>query len=58
MDTDTYNKIKAELTLYLNREPTENEIINGQTDINIMAKVNQAKNQELIQSLLITNKQV
>lgn len=39
MDTNTRQKITDELRLYLNREPTEKEIMNGQTDINIMHKV-------------------
>lgn len=39
MDTNTRQKITDELRLFLNREPTEKEIMNGQTDINIMHKV-------------------
>ena len=34
-------KIIIVLTAYLNREPTESEIINAQTDVIIMSKVNQ-----------------
>ena len=36
MDTILKNKIKIKLTEYLKRPPTGDEIINAQTDINIM----------------------
>ena len=51
MDTNTRSKIIEELTTLLNRAPSENEIINGQTDTYIMGRVQMRKNQELIDSL-------
>lgn len=39
MDQITRDKIITELTKFLNREPTENEIQNAQTDTYIMGKV-------------------
>lgn len=39
MDQELRDKITLVLTEYLNREPSENEIMNAQTDINIMFKV-------------------
>ena len=41
MDSILREKIITVLTEYLNREPTEQEIGNAVTDINIMFKVNQ-----------------
>lgn len=39
MDPQTQQMIHDELVLLLNREPTPNEIINGQTDTFIMQQV-------------------
>ena len=39
MDQALRTSIVTELTLYLNRPPTEQEIMNAQTDVNIMVKV-------------------
>lgn len=36
MDNLLRQKIIAKLTSYLNREPSDNEVINAQTDANIM----------------------
>lgn len=36
MDPILKNKITNKLRAFLNREPTESEIINGQTDSNLM----------------------
>lgn len=48
MDQDTRQKITDQLRTLLNREPTNNEIINGQTDTYIMAKVADQKTRESI----------
>lgn len=39
MDTELRKKITAELKSFLKRDPTEKEIMNAQTDVNIMQKV-------------------
>ena len=39
MDILLYNSIKEELKTLLNREPTEDEIHNGQTDTYIQQKI-------------------
>lgn len=39
MNKDLHIQIHDELLVFLNREPSENEIQNGQTDVNIMSKV-------------------
>ena len=44
MTDEKYNLIKEELKLYLNRDPNEAEIQNGQTDVNIMMKVTEKQN--------------
>lgn len=46
MDQNTRKKITEELKIYLNRDPSEKEIMNGQTDHYIMGRVNQRKNEE------------
>lgn len=47
MDTDTRTKIIEELTKYLNRPPSEREVMNAQTDINIMSKVKEKQTEEI-----------
>lgn len=39
MDQDTRDKIIEELTAFLNRAPSENEIMNAQTDTLIIGRV-------------------
>lgn len=51
MDNDTRQKITDELTAFLNRPPSENEIMNAQTDINIMGKVKDKQNEKEIKKL-------
>ena len=46
MDNDIRQKSIEELTKYLNRAPTETEIMNSQTDINIMTKVKDRQQKE------------
>lgn len=41
MDPILKQKITDKLTAFLNREPTENEIINGQTDAHLMQWISQ-----------------
>lgn len=53
MDIDTRQKIHDELVTMLNREPSEQEIMNGQTDINIMHKVQNRKNKEILDKVAI-----
>jgi hypothetical protein len=36
MDQTLHDKIQVKLQAYLNRDPTEDEISNGQTDIHVM----------------------
>jgi hypothetical protein len=36
MDETLKTKIRNKLRKFLNREPSEDEIINGQTDVNLM----------------------
>lgn len=51
MDNDTRILITEELTKYLNRLPSEKEIMNGQTDINIMAKVKEKQDAKKLKDL-------
>jgi len=44
MDKVLREKIKTELRAYLKREPTETEVMNGQSDVNIMQKVQVKEN--------------
>lgn len=46
MDADTKQKITEELTAFLKRPPSEDEIMNAQADFNIMGKVRQKQNDE------------
>ena len=39
MNQELHDKIKEKLTVFLNREPTENEIINSQNDPIILGQV-------------------
>lgn len=39
MDIELRKKITSELKSFLKRDPTEKEIMNAQTDVNIMQKV-------------------
>lgn len=48
MNDTLKQNITEELTLYLNRTPTENEIMNAQADINIMSKVQARENAKLL----------
>lgn len=52
MTTETRQNIITELTLYLNRPPTEKEIMNAQADINIMGKVKDKQEVELKKRIL------
>jgi len=55
MDTILRQKIINKLTSFLNREPTEDEIVNGQSDTNLMGWIrddDQKILQEKIDSLL------
>lgn len=51
MDTETRILIIEELTKYLNRPPTEKEIGNSITDINIMGKVKEKQNESKVKLL-------
>lgn len=55
MDELLYNSIRDELTKLLNREPTEQEIYNGQTDIHIKQKIQDKKIEE--QDILLNEQQ-
>jgi len=59
MDSETRNIIIEELTKYLNRAPTEQEIMNSQTDINISSKVKDRKDETRIAKMeadMLSNK--
>ena len=43
MNQELRQQITYELRVFLNREPSEKEIMNAQTDINIMGKVREKK---------------
>ena len=47
MDNETRQNITDELRKFLNREPSEKEIMNGQNDINIMGKIRDKKQTEM-----------
>lgn len=51
MDNETRILIIEELTSYLNRPPKEKEIMNAQTDINIIGKVKEKQSQLKIKLL-------
>lgn len=46
MTPEIHNRIHDELKDFLKREPTENEIMNGQSDVNIMIRVKDRLNTE------------
>jgi hypothetical protein len=47
MDQELKQNITDELRAFLNREPTEKEIMNGQTDTNIMNRVLTKKQKDI-----------
>jgi hypothetical protein len=47
MDEILRQNITDELRKFLNREPSEKEIMNGQNDINIMGKIRDKKQEEM-----------
>jgi len=51
MDSETREMIIEELTEYLNRVPTEQEIMNSQTDTRITAKVEKRKDDAKISKM-------